>query len=120
VARQIANDEGDLKNEYLQLMASEDVTPEGQVSDEEIEAEPGVVQPQETPTPVAPVAGAAPGQPPNPAPAPVAVKEFDAEAWDRRRLRREKEYEDELTAILEAVQARVIASVKREVNASGA
>jgi hypothetical protein len=48
------------------------------------------------------------------------TKEYDAEAWDRRRQRREKEYEDELTAILEEVQARVIASVKREVNASGA
>jgi hypothetical protein len=127
VARLIANDDGDLKNEYLDLMATQDTSPEGQVTDEEQENEAAGVPGQPGPT-VAPGAaptpapGAAPAQPPQAGQVPpeLAAKEYDAEAWDRRRLRREKEYEDELTAILEAVQARVIASVKREVSASGA
>lgn len=126
VARQIAEDEGDLKHEYLELMAVEDVTSDGQVTDEEIQQDTPPVEPVQPgaaigspPVPVAaagPASSTSPTQPPT---FPPATKEFDADAWDRRRLRREKEYEDELTAILEEVQTRVIASVKREVAASG-
>jgi hypothetical protein len=114
IARQLAEDEGDLKHEYLQAMSEQDLTENTQVTDEEIEQEPAQVQAIEA-GPMVPPQAEQPGQE-----IPPVAKAFDAAAWERKRTRLERDYQDELEAILTDIQKQVVARVRMEVAAEEA
>ncbi len=115
VARQMMEDDGDLKDEYLQLMAAEDVTEDEVVEDDENQQEEdvldaGMVEDQ---------GNAGPPAPAQPQPAEQMAKALtDADYYGRQRERLEREYEEEMATVLEGVRRKVLARVRAEADAS--
>jgi hypothetical protein len=101
VAAQMMEDDGDLKHEYLEMMTQPDVTPEGEVEDEEHEAE--IPQEQQA------------GLLADEQMAEQFQKQLDnPEYWERQRMRLEREMEEEATKLLEDVGERIRKRLVRE------
>jgi hypothetical protein len=121
VARQIAQDDGDLKPEYLDLLATADATPDDVVTDDEQQQEPGEVRTDQT---IAegqqPAPQAAPKQPAQQMPASGQAKELtDDDYYGKQRAALEAEYTEEMTKALAEVRAEIEKRLKVEIaNAS--
>jgi hypothetical protein len=108
VARQIMEDDGDLKHEYLEMMTEPDMTPEGEVDDEGRETDMPPVEGQSAPTLL-------PDEQPNQLITQRLEKELaDPEYWERLIARLEKEYEAEAAKLLEDMGERIGKRLKRE------
>jgi hypothetical protein len=120
VARQIAEDEGDLKDEYLQMLTEENLTsdetvtdearqqdpetiPAGAMVDDSQQAQPGAPQSQPT------------GQQPKPQPLSQPVAKAEEVDWEQRRAALEQQAEDEYAAVLTSVRDRIVKRLRAEV-----
>lgn len=94
IGRQMMQDDGDLKPEYLEMLNEEDLTPDRRIEDERREEEPG---------------------------GPEEHLEDDEKAlsnddyWGRQRIKLEKEYEDDITQVLAEIGKRTKKRVRQEV-----
>jgi hypothetical protein len=120
VARQMMEDDGDLKDEYLQMMAEEEATPDETISDEGIPQQPADVDAQQT---IPDQGGQAPqvaprqGRPVQTPPVQPQAKQLTADDYyGLQRDRLEKEYEEEMEAVLAGVRRKVLARVRAEVS----
>jgi hypothetical protein len=120
VARQIAQDEGDLKPEYLDMMAIEDVTPDDVVTDDEQQTEPGDVRTDQTigegqqPTPQA-----APKQPAQPVPPAQAKELTDEDYYGKQRAALETEYAEEMETVLGEFKSEIEKRLRQEIGNAG-
>lgn len=111
VARQMMEDDGDLKDEYLQLMETEDVTGDETVDDDanqdEAILDASTIEDQGN-------AGPALAPKPTVNAEQIAKALTDADYYGRQRARLEREYEEEMATVLEGVRRKVLARVRAE------
>lgn len=114
VARQMMQDDGDLSDEYLQMLEGEDVTDVDTVQDDERHQEAEEVAQQPAPEAVPPAVPRSPEQ--QQAVARLTKQLQDGDYWAAQRTRLEREYEQEVAAILGDIRERVGKRLTREVN----
>lgn len=125
VARQMMEDDGDLRDEYLQMMQAEDVTQDETVEDEAPEQEgtlsQSTVEDQANAGPPPVRRGGSAQQQVKPGTVPLApTKQLDAsDYYGKQRDRMERQYEEEMAAVLEDVRQRVVKRLRSEVSNGG-